>query len=275
LERLGTVERIQKAKGELVQALPADGVAILNGDDRLVSEMRDWTKARAFTYGLDAKHDLWADEIESFGLEGMAFDLHFGSDKVHVRVPLLGRHSVHTSLAAASVGVIEGLSWEDILGGLKDLSAQLRLIAMPGEKGTTLLDDTYNASPESSLAALNLLAELSGRKVAVLGDMLELGSVEEPGHRLVGARAAEIAQVVVAVGTRGRWIGESAQEAGLAQVHFAENNAEAIEILRQVALKGDMILIKGSRGVGMEEIVNALSRTGENGTTESNEWPGP
>ncbi len=276
LERLGSIDRIQQAKGELVQALPAEGVAILNGDDLRVKAMRDWTNARVFTYGLESQNDLWADEIESLGLEGIAFDLHYDVEKIHVRAPLLGRHSVHTALAAASVGVVEGLSWEQILRGLKDLKAQLRLIAVPGEKGTTLLDDTYNASPESSLAALNLLAELSGRKVAVLGDMLELGSLEAAGHRLVGARAAEIAQVVVAVGERGRWIGEAAQETGLGrEVHFADSNASAIEILREIARSGDMILLKASRGAKMEEIVNALSRWAENGTTESNGWRGP
>jgi UDP-N-acetylmuramoyl-tripeptide--D-alanyl-D-alanine ligase len=276
LERLGSIDRIQQAKGELVQALPAEGVAILNGDDPRVKAMRDWTRARVFTYGLEAQHDLWADEIESLGLEGIAFDLHYKAEKIHVRAPLLGRHSVHTALAAASVGVVEGLSWEQILRGLKDVSAQLRLMAVPGEKGTTLLDDTYNASPESSLAALNLLADLGGRKVAVLGDMLELGSLEEAGHRLVGARAAEIAQVVVAVGERGRWIGEAAQETGLGRdVYFADGNTRAIEILREIARTGDMILVKGSRGASMEEIVNALSRWAENGTTESNGWRGP
>jgi UDP-N-acetylmuramoyl-tripeptide--D-alanyl-D-alanine ligase len=276
LERLGTIDRIQQAKGELVQALPADGVAVLNGDDPRVKAMRDWTRARVFTYGLESQHDLWADEIESLGLEGIAFDLHYKAEKIHVRAPLLGRHSVHTALAAASVGVVEGLSWEQILRGLKDVSAQLRLIAVSGEKGTTLLDDTYNASPESSLAALNLLADLSGRKVAVLGDMLELGSLEEAGHRLVGARAAEIVQVVVAVGERGRWIGEAARETGLGrEVYFADSNAQAVEILREIARSGDMILLKGSRGAKMEEIVNALSRWAENGTTESNGWRGP
>ncbi len=276
LERLGTIDRIQQAKGELVQALPAEGVAILNGDDARVRAMRDWTHARVFTYGLESQHDLWADEIESLGLEGIAFDLHYAAEKIHVRAPLLGRHSVHTALAAASVGVVEGLSWEQILRGLKDISAQLRLIAVPGEKGTTLLDDTYNASPESTLAALNLLADLNGRKVAVLGDMLELGSLEEAGHRLVGARAAEIAPVIVVVGERGRWIGEAAQETGLGrEVYFADSNAHAIEIVREIVRSGDMILLKGSRGARMEEIVNALSRWTENGTTESNEWRGP
>ena len=264
LERLGTIERIAQAKSELVEALPADGIAILNRDDPRVSAMDTKTRARVFYYGLDSQSDMWADEIESFGLEGIAFDLHYGQEKIHVRMPLLGRHSVHTALAAASVGVVEGLSWDEILSGLKEESAQLRLIAVPAENGTTILDDTYNANPESSLAALNLLAELNGRKVAVLGDMLELGAIEEEGHRVVGGRAAEVVEVLVAVGAKGKWIGEAARDAGLSQgTFFAEDNRQAIEILRDVMRAGDMILVKGSRGAKMEEIVTALA--GENG----------
>ena len=140
----------------------------------------------------------------------------------------------------------------------------MRLIAVPAENGTTILDDTYNANPESSLAALNLLAELNGRKVAVLGDMLELGAIEEEGHRVVGGRAAEVVEVLVAVGAKGKWIGEAARDAGLSQnTFFAEDNRQAIEILREVMRAGDMILVKGSRGAKMEEIVIALA--GENG----------
>lgn len=276
LERLGSIERIAQAKSELVEALPKDGVAILNRDDPLVRAMREKTSARTFFYGLEPSDGVWADEIESRGLEGIAFNLHHGREKLHVRVPLLGHHSVHTALAAASVGLVESLSWDDILQGLRDVAAQLRLIAVPGEKGTTILDDTYNASPASSLAALNLLAELSGRKVAVLGDMLELGAFEEAGHRLVGGRAAQVVQVLIAVGARAGWIGEAAREAGLSKnTFFAENNAQAIDIAREVLRAGDMVLIKGSRGAKMEEIVAALARSGESGAMEKNGWPGP
>lgn len=277
LERLGTLERIAQAKSELVEALPPEGAAILNGDDPLVRAMKEKTRARTFFYGLDPHGDLWANEIESFGLEGIAFVLHRGEEHLHVRVPLLGRHSVHTALAAASVGLVEGLSWDEILKGLQDVAAQLRLLAVPGEKGTTILDDTYNASPASSLAALNLLAELNGRKVAVLGDMLELGAFERQGHRVVGGRAAQVVARLIAVGARGKWIGEAAREAGLSsdQVFFAAGNAEAVEILREVMCAGDVILVKGSRGAKMEEIVAALSRAGANGPTEANAWRGP
>jgi UDP-N-acetylmuramoyl-tripeptide--D-alanyl-D-alanine ligase len=259
LERLGTIEKIAAAKAELVEALPAHGWAILNGDDARVRAMRERTRAQVMTFGLDSANEVWADQIESQGLEGMAFVLHHRETHLHVRVPLLGQHSVHTALAAAAVGLVQGLSWEEILNGLQDVSAQLRLIAVPGENGVTLLDDTYNASPPSTLSALNLLAELNGRKVAVLGDMRELGEYEREGHALVGIRASEIANVIVAVGVLGKLIGDAARLQGHAEVHYAQSNAQAVTLLRQLSKPGDVVLIKGSRGAQMEEIVQTLA----------------
>jgi UDP-N-acetylmuramoyl-tripeptide--D-alanyl-D-alanine ligase len=262
LERLGSIENIAAAKAELIEALPEDGWAVLNGDDLLVRAMASKTPARKFFYGLNSRNDLWADEIESHGLEGVAFVAHRGAERLHLRVPLLGRHSVHTALAAASVGLVEGLSWEEIERGLREGVAQLRLVAVEGEKSTTILDDTYNSSPASALAALNLLSELKGRKVAVLGDMLELGAYEREGHGLVGGRAAQVVDVLIVVGDRGKWIGDAAQEAGFARnaIFYAENNSRAVELLRDVMMTGDLILVKGSRGAAMEGIVAEISQ---------------
>ncbi len=265
LERLGTIERIAQAKAELPQALPPaeeGGVAVLNADDEWVAAMAGQTRARPFTYGLTPAADLWADEIESGGLTGIRFALHYRGETVHVRTPLVGRHSVHTALAAAAVGLVEGLSWEEIVAGLQDPQVQVRLLATPGPAGSTLLDDTYNASPASCLAALRLLAELPGRKIAVLGDMYELGSFEEEGHRLVGRQARQVADRLVAVGQLGRLIGQEALRAGMAAdaVHLAETNEQAIALLQTLIQDGDVVLIKGSRGMKMEQIVAALSR---------------
>lgn len=264
LERLGTVERIAAAKAELAAALPPDGVAVLNADDPLVAAMATQTAARVFTYGLTAEADLWADDIGSEGMDGIRFRFHYGSDMLHVRVPLLGRHSVHTALRAAAVGILENLSWEEIVSGLQATSAQLRLVVARGLREATLLDDTYNASPSSSLAALNLLADLDvdgGRRVAVLGDMLELGSFEEQGHRLVGARAAEVVDYLVTVGPRARWIADEAIAAGLApdQVEALDTVEKAIARLRLLMGPGDIVLVKGSRSAHLDQIVAALS----------------
>ena len=265
LERLGTIERIAQAKAELPQALPPaseGGIAILNADDERVRAMAALTRARVFTYGLDPDANLWAGEIESQGLEGIRFGFHDGDQTVYAQVPLLGRHSVHTALCAASVALALGLSWEEILAGFNDQQSQLRLAAVPGPNDSTILDDTYNSSPASSIAALNLLAELSGRKVAVLGDMYELGAYAEEGHRLVGRRVREVVDLLVTVGPLGRIIGEEAKEAGMAAtaIHLAATNAEATALVRSLVQPGDVVLIKGSRGLKMEQIVAELTQ---------------
>jgi UDP-N-acetylmuramoyl-tripeptide--D-alanyl-D-alanine ligase len=271
LERMGTIERIAQAKSELPQSLPADGVAILNNDDEWVRGMADRTQARVFTYGLSADCDLWADEIESRGFEGVRFRFRYTSSRgreetVHAHIPLMGRHSVHTALRAAAVGLVEGLDWDEILHGLR-IGEQLRLFVVPGVNGSTLLDDTYNSSPDSAIAALNLLDELGGRKIAVLGDMLELGGYEVEGHCRVGRRAMDVVSLLVTVGERGRLIGQGALDYGMDPERIIEldDNAAAIAYLDQVIQEGDVVLIKGSRGIAMEEIVEALARPPANG----------
>ncbi len=260
LERLGSLERIAQAKAELVRALPPEGTAILNGDDPRVKAMAGVAKADILYYGLGADCDLRASQIESRGLDGIRLRMHYGHESVYVKLPLLGRHSVHTALAAAAVGVTERQPWGSIVAGLRDIAVQLRLIATPGVKGSTIIDDSYNASPASTLAALNLLAELKGRKIAVLGDMLELGSYEEEGHRKVGRRVPEVTDRLVTVGTLAAMIGREAIAIGMDKqdVFLAKDNQEAIHFLKTLVSPGDLILVKGSRGMHMEEIVAQL-----------------
>lgn len=261
-ERAGSQEAIARGKAELVQALPPEpeGVAILNYDDPLVREMAGKTKARVFYYGLDPRADLWADNVEGLGLEGIRFQLHYHGENIYLRVPMIGRHSVHTALRATAVGLADGLTWQEIVGGLHLGTTQLRLVTVRSESGALILDDTYNATPESTLAALNLFNELEGHKVAVLGDMLELGPYEEQGHEMVGLRAAEIAEELVCVGPRARMIAAAAREAGLPieAITELEDSDSAIDYLRPRLKADDVVLIKGSRGMRMDRIVAAL-----------------
>jgi UDP-N-acetylmuramoyl-tripeptide--D-alanyl-D-alanine ligase len=262
LERAGSMERIARAKAELVEVLPADGTAILNYDDPLVRAMGERTQARVVTYGLSPKADLWASSIQGMGLEGIRFRLHFQDEVIHLRVPLLGRHSVHTVLRAAAVGVVEGESWQEIVEGLQGGTPQLRLVAVDGIKGATILDDTYNASPQSTFAALNLLDELDGRKIAVLGDMRELGSYEEKGHRMVGLRVIDSVDILVTVGELGRIIAEEAQRWGFpkARTYVLDDDVQTIELLERIIQPDDIVLVKGSRVLHLEDVVMALSR---------------
>lgn len=262
LERAGTMEAIVQGKGELVESLPPEpeGVAVLNHDDPLTRTMSERTQAKVMFYGLTPDADLWASDIRSLGLEGVRFVMHYGDESIYIRVPLLGRHSVHTALRAAAVGLIEDLSWEEIVSGLQSSQSQLRLVAVQGPNGALLLDDTYNAAPPSTIAALNLLAELEGRRVAVLGDMLELGDFEERGHRMVGVRAAQVADELVTVGSRAQWIANEACLAGMSedQVVSLEDSQQAIEYLQDRVGENDVVLVKGSRGMRMDLIVAGL-----------------
>jgi UDP-N-acetylmuramoyl-tripeptide--D-alanyl-D-alanine ligase len=261
-ERAGTIDDIARGKSELVKSLPSapDGLAILNFDDPLVREMEGVTEAAIFSYGLSPDCDVWADNVVGLGLDGIRFRLHFRNEVIHLRVPLIGRHSVHTALRAAAVGLNDGLSWQGIVDGLQSGRTQLRLVAVRSESGAIILDDTYNASPESTLAALNLLEDLDGNKIAVLGDMLELGQYEKQGHEMVGARVAEVADELVTIGDRARWIAGSAAQAGLKieKITEFESAEKSIDYLRAHLKPRDVVLVKGSRGMQLEVIVAAL-----------------
>jgi len=259
-ERAGSQEAIARGKGELIQSLPSDGVAILNFDDPWVRKMEEKSKARVFFYGLSPEADLWADQIEGLGLDGIRFRLHYQGEVLHSHVPMIGRHSVHTALRAASVGLNDGLAWQEIFEGLSHGHAQLRLVAVRSGNGALILDDTYNASPESMLAALNLLDEMDGRKIAVLGDMLELGQYEKQGHEIVGMRAAQVAKVLLILGPRGHMIADAAQRAGMksAQILEFEKPELVVDWLNQNLTSNDTVLIKGSHGLRMDRITAAL-----------------
>jgi len=261
-ERAGSQEAIAHGKSELVRALPPapEGWAILNYDDPLVRAMADKTQARVIFYGLSPEADLWADQVNGLGLEGIHFRLHYGRETLYMRVPLIGRHSVHTALRAAAVGLVEGLNWQEIVNGLRAGHTQLRLAAVRSESGALLLDDTYNASPQSMLAALNMLDEMDGRKVALLGDMLELGRYEWKGHEMVGRRAAEVVDELITLGERGRMIAAAACRIGfpLDKVTELDTSEEAIRFLQDRLCEDDVVLVKGSRGMRMDKIVAAL-----------------
>jgi len=261
-ERAGSQEAIARGKAELVQALPPapKGVAILNFDDPWVRKMEEKTKARVFFYGLSSEAHLWADRIEGLGLDGIRFRIHYQGETLTVKIPLIGRHSVHTALRAAAVGLTEGMNWQEILEGLNQGHTQLRLSAVRSENGALLLDDTYNASPESMLSALNLLDELDGRKVAVLGDMLELGPYERGGHEMVGLRAAQVANVLLTLGERAHMIaGAARRTTGKRKIIIEFDDVEPlVEWLSSNLTKDDVVLIKGSHGLHMDRIISSL-----------------
>ena len=211
LERMGSIEAIAETKAELVEALPEDGIAVLNGDDPRVRAMADRTRARVLIYGLGQANDVRADEVETEGLEGTSFRLHLDGETFYVKVPLIGGHAVELALAAIAVGHALGMHISEMLPGFDDPGIQVRLLVVPGPNGSHLIDDTYNASTPSVLSALGLLEELvPTRAIAVLGDMRELGAIAEEEHRIVGRRAGEVADLLVTYGELARIVAAEA-----------------------------------------------------------------
>ena len=252
MERLGSIEAIAREKSVLPASLPASGVAVLNADDPRVAGMASQTPAHVITFGLTATADVRADDIETHGLAGVRFTLVHGGERAPVYSHVPGRAMVHNALAAAAVGLVDGLTLPDVAQALSEAPVNLRFAVHAGIHGSTIIDDTYNASPASMLAALDLLGEAPGRKIAVLGDMRELGDAEMQGHREVGERAASIADIVIGVGERGRMIGEAARDAGGTDVRLVEEKSGVAPLLAPLLQEGDVVLIKASRALALE-----------------------
>ena len=260
LARIGTIEAIERAKAELVEALPAGGTAILNADDERVAAMAGRTAARVLTYGFDPDADVTAENIESVAADGMRFVLQTAAGRRPIALPSLGRHAVHNALAAAAVGSAAGLSLDEIAQGLAvrpPATHRGELIRL-GE--VTILDDTYNAAPASMRAALAVLASLPGRHVAVLGEMRELGSGHDAGHLEVGKAAAGVAELLIVVGHDAAPLARAARAAGMAASRVIEvaDREAALEALRPRLAPGDVVLVKASRGLGLDRLVADL-----------------
>ena len=241
LERAGSIERIAAAKAELPAALPRDGLAVLNADDPRVAAMAQVTPAAVRTFGLGPSADVGATDVVSHGLAGTEFTVRAPWTTRRMRSGTPGRHLVPHALAALAVAERLGIGIDDAAEALAAGShAAHRMQVVEAASGATLVDDTYNASPVSVAAALDFLAETplpaGRRRIAVLGDMLELGPDEERLHREIGARAAAAADMLVTVGPRGAWIAEGAAAAGAAPSRRAADAEEAVAVLeREVA----------------------------------------
>ena len=260
LERFGSIEATEAIKGLLPASLSPDGVAILNGDDERVRRMRTRTSARTLLFGLGEDVDLRATEIVTHGLDGIGFTLHLPDAPagIPIRTPLAGAHHAMTALAAAAVAHVAGYAPSEIAEALTTLRSGSRLKPRRGYSGALILDDTYNAAPLSMRAALDLLSEMPGRRIAVLGDMLELGSEEEAAHREVGAYTMGRCDRLLAIGPRSRGITDGAWDAGHRELQWFADKTEAAEILRNELGADDVVLIKASHGLALETIVEAL-----------------
>lgn len=260
IELLGTQANIARAKGELVRSLPADGYAVLNADDPWVRGMAAETEAQVWYYGFEAQGvgDRWVTitDVAREGEVGQSFRLITSQGEVEGHLPALGRHNLLNAMAAAAAGLALGMDLATVVRGIAQFQGSRMQIRDLG--GVRLLDDTYNAAPVSMIASLGVMRDLAGpqgRCIAVLADMFELGELAEEGHRQVGAEAARLADQVVAVGDLARFIADAAGAKG----SYFETKAPAIAALKERVRPGDTVLVKGSRGMAMEEIVTALA----------------
>lgn len=265
LERMGSIEAIAETKSELIRALPTDGIAVLNGDDARVRAMAERTEARVVFYGLGDGNHVRADSVTTDGLKGTAFWLTIEDERFFVKVPFVGAHGVQVALVALAVGYACGMHISEMLVGLQDPGTQVRLLYAPGPGGSDLIDDTYNASTPSVLSALGLLEDVAAsRRIAVLGEMRELGRISEDEHRVVGRRAGAIVDLLITYGDAARVVAEEARSMARPDrpidVHsFPEGEKDAIvTLLRHELRDGDVVLLKGSRGLAMETIVHDL-----------------
>lgn len=259
LGRLGGREAIAQAKAELLTALPPEGRAVLNADDFFFPLLSEMAPCPVVSFGLGPRAEVRAEDLVSWGLEGSEFALCVGGQRLPVRLPLPGKHHVLNALAAAAAAWAATGSLEGIREGLAQAEVEPmrgEILRLPGP--LTVINDAYNASPTSVVAALDLLGSLSGRKVLVLGDMLELGEFAEAEHRAVGALAAQRGvSWLITVGPAAAFAGEAAREAGVTTV-AAETPAEAVEILQRGVQPGDIVLVKASRRMALEQVVEGL-----------------
>ena len=257
LEFLGDREGVLRAKGEMFEGMDASGLAVLNGDDALLARCRP--DMRRVYYGTGAACDVRAEDIRNLGEDGIALTIRHPGGAFAARIPAFGSHMVYAALAAAAVGLELGLTEEEIARGIEAYRTVGDRARVLHAGVLTVVSDCYNANPNSCHAALDSLAALKGRRVCVLGDMLELGERTAELHAEVGAYAAGLGiEKIVACGPLSRHIAEGASAAGGDAVWFEDKAALLAELPRLIR-PGDSVLVKASHSMAFEEIVEKLT----------------
>lgn len=266
LERLGSMDNIAAAKRELIEALPPDGVAVLNGDDPLVRAMADHAPGSVLLYGMQADNDVRATAVVGQGEAGSRFALQYRGLSTTIELPIPGLHNVMNALAAAGAALALGLTFDDVARGLVRIAhhrspMRMEITTTPG--GVRVINDAYNAGPASMAAALELLSSMTGgRRIAVLGDMLELGPIARQSHVNVGRDAARLGiDALVAVGDYASTMTTAAVGAGMSAERTigCRNASEAADVVRRLVEPGDIVLIKASRGIKLEQVAHSLA----------------
>ena len=263
VEHLGSIENVAKAKAELVEGMKTGGVAVLNADDERVAAMEPLSKGRTITFGIEIKADVMAENIRFERFGETDFVLSFRDEKADVKFPLNGKHNILNALAAAAVGISFGMTVEEIAESLETVAPPpQRGEVLHFAKGFTVINDSYNSNPAALLSMVEMLVEGGSgakRKIVVAGEMLELGGDEKEIHRETGEKiAASGIDMLIGVRELAKDMIEGAKSAGLANAEFADDSTVASERIAQLAASGDVILVKGSRGVRTEKVVEKL-----------------
>ena len=260
---VGSVENIAKAKSELIKALPADGVAILNADDHRVSAMRAMTQATVFSYGFSVEADVRAEQVAINSHGTYSFDLVYGGNRVATSIPMLGEHNVSNALAAATVGLAVGMELEDIAAALTELKQmskwRMEVIQLP--KDVTIINDAYNANPESMSAALETLASIptDGKTWVVVGKMHELGESSKQLHEQVISHANQLEiSNIVAVGESADCYGLLDSSDSAAKSVWLPDFASATDYIVNGVNSGDVLLFKASRAEQFELLAKEI-----------------
>jgi UDP-N-acetylmuramoyl-tripeptide--D-alanyl-D-alanine ligase len=258
LEFFADVDAIAEAKAELIPHLRPEGLLVLNAADPRVAGFAGRFRGNVVRYGVPDESDLWLEDYREDGLLGSAFRLAGPLATLDVEWPIPGRHQAGNLLAAATLALAVGIAPSAVgpcAERLRPAPRRGEVHVLPGS-GITVVDDSYNSSPQAAAAVLAMLAVTPGRRIAVLGEMLELGPGSPALHREVGRRAATAAQVLVAVG--GECAAELARAASGIETHYVATAGDALELLRELLRPGDVVLIKGSRGIGLDLVVDGL-----------------
>ena len=259
IEYMGSRDAIAREKGTLAELVGADGFVVLPADDAFTDAIAARTRAKVIRVGLD-HGDVYASDVTADS-EGSRFVAHGHGGTAEGRVTAPGRHMVRNAMLAVAVGLEFGMSLEECMEGLLQAKLTGGRLERKMVRGICILDDSYNANPDSMVAALETLGQMPGRRIAVLGQMNELGAESEGGHRLVGKAAAQAKiDCIITVGSIASGIAMAAREDGVKHVLTPETTSEAATVLRSLARNGDTVLIKGSRSVKMETIVEELAQ---------------
>ncbi|HUP60174.1 MAG TPA: UDP-N-acetylmuramoyl-tripeptide--D-alanyl-D-alanine ligase [Thermoanaerobaculia bacterium] len=279
IEFFGTIEKIAEAKRELLENLAEGGMVVLNADNEHVMRISEGFEGRKVTYGIDHDAHYRAANLRERGLLGTRFTLDAEETQRELELVLPGRHNLENLLAAIATARAVGISWEGIERGVRDVKpAYHRGVIVPLQRGTTgatIYDDTYNSNPYALKRALELMeqADVQGRRIAVIGDMLELGEQELQFHRDAGLAIPKSIDMIVGVGQRTNALLDGAREAGHEALHHFDDAQSAVDFLQHEIREGDLILIKGSRGIGLDKIVTTLE-AGQPGYREAGQPAG-